>query len=64
MKQERQLLEAQIAKMRSDFEVEERSSLRGAHEVELQEEQFVLDRKEMGRVRRADAIPAPGNGRA
>ena len=64
MKQERQLLEAQIAKMRSDFEFEERSSLRGAHEVELQEEQFVLDREEMGRVRGADAIPAAGNGRA
>jgi circadian clock protein KaiC len=64
LKQERQLLEAQIAKMRSDFEVEERTLLRGAHEVELQEEQFVLDRKEMGRVRLADAIPASGNGRA
>jgi circadian clock protein KaiC len=63
LKQERQLLEAQIAKMRSDFEFEERSSLRGAHEVELQEEQFVLDREEMGRVRGADAIPAAGNGR-
>jgi circadian clock protein KaiC len=63
LKQERQLLEAQIAKMRSDFEVEERSLLRGAHEVELREEQFVLDRKEMGRVRLADAIPAVGNGR-
>ncbi len=63
LKQERQLLEAQIAKMRSDFEVEEQSLLRGAHEVELQEKQFVLDRKEMGRVRLADAVPAAGNGR-
>ena len=62
LKQERQLLEAQIAKMRSDFEVEEQGLLRGAHEVELQEKQFVLDRKEMGRVRLADAVPAVGNG--
>jgi circadian clock protein KaiC len=62
--QKRQQLEAQIAKMRSDFELEEQGSLRNAHELELQEKQIVLDRIEMGRVRKADLVSAHGNGRA
>jgi circadian clock protein KaiC len=64
LKEKRAQLEAQIAKMRSDFALEEQGLLRGAHELELLEKQVVLDRVEMGRARQADAHPAPGNGRA
>jgi len=58
LKQKRQQLEAQIARMRSEFELEERGLLRDTHEVELQEKQIGLNRVEMGRARKADAIPA------
>jgi circadian clock protein KaiC len=64
LKQQRQQLEAQIARMRSDFEVQEQTVLRGARETELQEKQLVLDRLAMARVRKADVSTAHGNGHA
>lgn len=63
LKQKRRQLEAQIAKMRSDFELEEQGLLRDAQEMESREKQIALDRLEMGRARKADAMPAHGNGR-
>jgi circadian clock protein KaiC len=62
LKQKRQQLEAQIAKMRLDFELEEEALSRGAHEVELQEKQMGLDRIEMARIREADVSTVHGNG--
>jgi len=44
LKQKRQRLEAQIAGMRSEFAFEEQGLMRGAHEIELQEKQIVVDR--------------------
>lgn len=64
LKQKRQQMEIQIAKIRSDFELEEQGLLRGAHDTELQEKQIVLDRLEMARVRKADLSAAHGNGHA
>ena len=60
----RQQLEAEIARMRSEFELEEQRLLRGAHEMELQQQQIALSRTEMGRVRHADVIHAHGNDRS
>lgn len=62
LKEKRQQLEAQIARMRSDFEREEQLLSRGAHEMEAMEKQIAVDRAEMGRSRQADAHPAHGNG--
>ena len=63
LKRKRLQLESQIAKMRSDFELEELSVLRDTHEMELREKQVSVNRVEMGRARKADAVPAHGNGR-
>ncbi len=63
LKQKRRQLELQIAKMRSDFELEEEDSLRGATEMELHEKQIVLTRLAVARARKADLIPSPFNGR-
>jgi circadian clock protein KaiC len=62
LQQKRQQLEAQIARMRFDFELEEQGLLRGAREVELQEKRFTADRVEMAHARKADATPVHGNG--
>lgn len=64
LEQRRQQLEAQMAKMRSEFAREEQSLLRAANQMELREKQIVLDRVQMGRARKADGIPAHSNGRA
>ena len=64
LKQKRDQLEAQIARMRAEFEIEEQGLLRGAHEMELREKQITLDRVEMGHARKADLVSAHGNGRA
>jgi len=64
LKQKRQQLEAQIARMRSEFAFEEQGLMLGAHEMELQEKQIVVDRVEMGHARKADLVSAHGNGRA
>src|ERR1019366_7322258 len=64
LKLKRHQVESQIAQMRSDFELEEQGLLRGAHEMELQEKQIAVNRVEMGRARKADAVPAHGNGRS
>jgi circadian clock protein KaiC len=64
LKQKREQLEAEIAKMRADFEFEEQGLLQGALEMELQEKQMVLDRLEMARMRKADVSIAQGNGHA
>jgi circadian clock protein KaiC len=63
LKTKRQQLESQIARMRSEFELEEQSLLRGAHEMELREKQIDLGRMEIGRIRQADVVHAHGNGR-
>ena len=64
LKQRRQQLEAQIAKLRSDFELEERDLLGGAREMDFHEKQIVMDRAEMGRIRKSDDVPAQSNGHA
>jgi circadian clock protein KaiC len=58
LKQKRQQLESQIAKMRSDFALEEKGLLRDTREMESREKQAAVNRVEMGRVRKADAVPA------
>ncbi len=58
LKTKRQQLEAEIGRLRSEFKVEEQGLLRGAHEMELRDEQIAAGREEMGRARKADAIPA------
>lgn len=63
LKQKRRQLEEQIAKMRSDFELEEQGLLRDAQEMESREKQIALDRVAMGRARKADTIAPHGNGR-
>jgi circadian clock protein KaiC len=64
LRQKRVQLEAQIARIRSEFELEEQSLLHDAHAMELQENQSALDRVEMAHIREADTTPARGNGRA
>ncbi|HYM75046.1 MAG TPA: circadian clock protein KaiC [Candidatus Dormibacteraeota bacterium] len=64
LKQKRQQLEAEVARMRADFALLERSSLRDARTKESKEKQIAVDRVEMGRIRKADAVSAHGNGRA
>jgi len=64
MKHKRELLEAQIARMRSEFESEQQVLMQDTEDIENREKQLVLDRREMGRARKADAVPAHGNGRA
>lgn len=62
LKQKRQQLETQIAHMRSDFELEEQDLLRGVQDIESHEEQMAINRVEMGRMRKADAMVTHGNG--
>jgi circadian clock protein KaiC len=64
LKQRHQQLEAQIAKMRSEFACEEQSLLRAAKQMESRENQIALDRVQMGHARQADSIPAHSNGHA
>ena len=64
LKQKREQLEAEIARLRSEFEREERGLIGSVHGMDMQEKRMVLDRVEMGRARKADAMPARGNGRA
>jgi circadian clock protein KaiC len=64
LKQKREQLEAEIAKMRADFALLEQGSLRDSREMESQEKQIALDRIAMGRIRKADLTSAHGNGRA
>ena len=60
----RKQLEAQIVKMRSEFDLEEQSLLRDVEEMEVQQKEVLLDELEMGHARKADAIPVHGNGHA
>ena len=64
LKQKREQLESEIAKMRADFALLEQRSLRDSREMESQEKQIALDRIAMGRIRNADLTSAHGNGRA
>ena len=64
LKQKREQLEAEIARLRSEFEREERGLIGSVHGMDMQEKRMVLDRVEMGRARKADAMPVRGNGRA
>ncbi len=60
----RKQLEAQITKMRSEFDLEEQALLRDVGEIELQQKQITLDRVEMSHARKADVVALSGNGRA
>ncbi len=62
LKQKRQQLEADIAKMRADFALLEQSALRDSRDSESQEKQIALDRIEMSRIRKADVLSAHRNG--
>ncbi len=64
LKHKRDQLEAQIARMRAEFELEGQGLLRGTREMELREKQIALDRVEMGHARKADLVSAHGNGHA
>lgn len=63
LKHKRQQLEAQIARMRAEFEVEEQGLMREAQQMESLDKQISMDRIEMGRARSADAAAVHGNGR-
>jgi len=63
LEESRQQLEAQITKMRSDFELQQRTVLRDARRMELREKQIDVDRLEMGRVRKADQAHVNGDAR-
>ena len=64
LKQKRVTLESQIAKMRSDFEIEENSLLRDVADIQLIEKDTALARTAMGRSRQADLLRSQGNGHA
>ena len=64
LKQKREKLEAQIARMRAEFELEKRGLLRDVGEMKEREKQIALARAEMGLARKADDLGANGNGRA
>ena len=64
LKQKRQQLEARIASMRSEYELEEKSLLTDVHEMEMRGKQIALGRVEMSRARKADRIRGNGRGPA
>ena len=64
LKQKRQTLESQIAKMRTDFEVEQSSLLGDAADMQLSEKDAALSRAAMGRSRHADVVRSRSNGHA
>jgi circadian clock protein KaiC len=64
LKQQREQLEAEIAKMRTEFALLEQRSERDSREMESQEKQIALDRSEMGRIRKADVVASHRNGHA
>lgn len=63
VERKREQLEAQIARLRAEFSLEEKGLLRTAQNMKSQEKQLGLDRIEMGHARKADAAAASGNGR-
>ena len=63
VERKREQLEAQIARLRAEFNLEEKALLRTAYNMKSQEKQLGLDRIEMGHARKADAAAASGNGR-
>jgi circadian clock protein KaiC len=63
VERKREQLEAQIARLRAEFSVEEKGLLRTAQNMKSQAKQLGLDRIEMGHARKADAAPASANGR-
>ncbi len=64
LKQKREQIEAQIARMRSDFEVEQRVLMNDVDEMKVREKQIMSERVEMSHARKADLVAAHGNGRA
>lgn len=64
LKQKRQQLEAKIASMRSEYELEEKSLLTDVREMEMRGKQIALGRAEMSRARKADRIRGNGRGSA
>jgi circadian clock protein KaiC len=63
IERKREQLEAQIARMRDDFELERKNLWREKQTMESREKQLAIDRVEMGQARKADAAAAAGNGR-
>jgi len=63
LQQARKQLEAEIAKMRAEFALRERKLMRETQQMESQEEQISVDRREMGHIRHADGVFTNGNGR-
>ena len=64
LRQKRQQLEAQIARMRSEFELEETGLSSGISDMEARDRQIALERVEMGHSRKADVVAGRSNGRA
>ena len=62
--QKRQQLEDKIARLRTDFALEEQNLTREVEGMEGREQQITLDRTEMGRARKADMVAGHRNGRA
>ena len=63
LKIKRQQLEAQIASLRSAFEIDERELLQQISQMQAREKQLDLDRIQMGNVRNADTRPQNGTAR-
>ena len=63
LKHKREQLEAQISRMRSEFELEEQGLLQDAQEMEGQQKQIAPYGMEMGRAGQANVVDAYGNGR-
>ena len=64
LKQKRQTLESEIARMRADFEMEKSSTLQAVEDMEFVESEATLAREAMGRSRNADLVRSCRNGRA
>jgi circadian clock protein KaiC len=62
LKHKREQLEAEIGRMRSEFELEEQGLQRDSQQMELRTKQIAQHREEMGRARKADRVVPGGNG--
>jgi len=63
LKQKRRQLEAEIAKLRSDFELQEQILLRDVEDLEGSDRDFAQGRADMARSRSADLVSTHHNGR-
>lgn len=63
LKQKRRQLEAEITKLRSNFELQEQALLRDVEDMEGRDQDYTQGRIDMGRSRSADLVSTPHNGR-